>query len=316
MPRKIHWTELRVGLIGAAAIALLVLAILMFARVGALHGKKAPLYIVTGDATGVLKGTEIWLSGQKIGLVRDVRFRRASADTSERLVIDAEILADRLSPIRRDSRAHIGPGTSMIGASVVFITAGSARSPGLKPGDTIHADIAMKVTDIGSDIGTAAEAASSLGVEVRGIAAKLHDRNGAVGAMMSRGIPTLNNAGSRMSSLMNKVSNGSGTIGLMSRGNFGARVSSAMAGVDSIRALASSNRGNIGRFRRDSTLVPKIQGIIAELDSLRRLATNPVGTIGRAHTDSTLLRAMDKSRASLDSLMKDIKSHPLRYISF
>lgn len=309
MARKIHWTELRVGLIGAAAIALLVLAILMFAQVGALHGKKARLYIVTADATGVLKGTEIWLSGQKIGLVRDVRFRSSSADTSERLVIDTEILADRLSPIRRDSRAHIGPGSSMIGASVVFITAGSARSPGLKPGDTIHADLAMKVTDIGSDIGTAAEAASSLGVEVRGIAAKLRDRNGAVGALRLQGMPALNNAASRMSSLMNKASNGSGTIGLMSRGDFGARVSRAMAAVDSIR-------GNIGRFRRDSTLVPKIQGIIAELDSLRELASNPVGTIGRAHTDSTLLRAMDKSRASLDSLVKDIKSHPLRYISF
>jgi phospholipid/cholesterol/gamma-HCH transport system substrate-binding protein len=316
MPRKIRWTELRVGLIGAAAIALLVLAILMFAQVGALHGKKAPLYIATADATGVLKGTEIWLSGQKIGLVRDVRFRPSSADTSERVVIGAEILADRLPPIRRDSRAHIGPGTSMIGASVVFITAGSGRSPGLKPGDTIHADLAMKVTDIGSDIGAAATAASSLGVEVRGIAAKLHDRNGAVGAMRSQGMPALNNAGSRMSSLMNKMSNGSGTIGLMSRGDFGARVSRAMAGVDSIKALASSGRGNVGRFRRDSTLVPKIQGIMSELDSLSALAANPVGTIGRAHSDSTLLRAMGKSRASLDSLMKDIKSHPLRYISF
>lgn len=316
MPRKIHWTELRVGLIGAAAIALLVLLILMFARVGALHGKKAPLYILTADATGVLKGTEIWLSGQKIGLVRDVRFRPSSADTSERLLIDAEILADRLPPIRRDSRAHIGPGTSMIGTSVVFITAGSASSPGLKAGDTIRAEQAMRVTDIGSDITAAGEAASSLGVEVRGIAAKLHNRNGAVGVMMTQGVPTLNNASGRMSSLMSKVSNGSGTIGLMSRTNFSARVSEAMAGVDSIKALASSNRGNIGRFRRDSTLVPKIQGIMSELDSLRALASNPVGTIGRAHTDSTLLRAIDQSRASLNALMKDIKSHPLRYISF
>jgi phospholipid/cholesterol/gamma-HCH transport system substrate-binding protein len=316
MPRKIHWTELRIGLIGAAVIAVLVLSIMLFARVGALHGKKATLFVLTADATGVLKGTEVWLSGQKIGLVSDVRFRPSSADTSERLVIESEILADRLSPIRRDSHASIGPGTSMIGVPVVFITAGSATSPGLSDGDTIRAEVAKKVLDVGDEMNAAAAAASSLAVEVKGLAGKFSDRKGSVGAMRAEGMPALTNAGNRMSSLMNKATNGKGTIGLAMRGNLGARVSSAMAGVDSIMSLASSNRGNIGRFRKDSTLVPKIKGMMAQIDSLRTMATNPVGTIGRAHADSTLLRLMDKSHAALDSLMKDIKSHPLRYIAF
>lgn len=316
MPRKIHWTELRVGLIAAAAIVVLVLSIMLFARVGALHGKKATLYIVTADATGVLKGTEIWLSGQKIGLVRDVRFRTSAADTSERIVIESQILADRLPPIRRDSRARIGPGSSMIGVPVVFITAGSARQPGLIDGDTIHAALVQKVTDISEQMGTAGAAASSLAVEVKGLVAKMSDRRGSVGAMRSQGMPALTNAESRMSSLMNKATNGRGTIGLVMRGNLGARVSRAMSGVDSILAFTSSNRGNVGRFRHDSTLVPTIKGMMAELDSLRALASNPAGTIGRAHSDSTLLRLMDSSRASLDSLMRDVKSHPLRYIAF
>jgi len=316
MPRKIHWTELRIGLIGAAAIAVLVLSIMLFARVGALHGKKATIFVVTADATGVLKGTEVWLSGQKIGLVRDVRFRPSSADTSERLVIESEVLAERLSPIRRDSRARIGPGSSMIGVPVVFITTGSASAPGLRDGDTIHAELAKKIIAVGEDMGTAAAAASSLAVEVKALAAKMSDRGGTIGAMRSQGMPALSNASSHMSSLMNKATNGKGAIGLAMRGKLGGRVSRAMAGVDSIMALASSDRGNIGRFRRDSTLVPRIKEMMAELDSLRAMASNPVGTIGRAHSDSTLLRAMDKSRASLDSLMKDVKSHPLRYISF
>jgi phospholipid/cholesterol/gamma-HCH transport system substrate-binding protein len=316
MPRKIHWTELRVGLIGGAAIVLLVAAIMLFARVGELHGRKATLYIVTSDATGVLKGTEIWLSGQKIGLVRDVRFRPSAVDTSERLVIEAEILADRLPPIRLNSRAHIGPGSSMIGVPVVFISTGSTRYPGVREGDTIHAELSTSITDLGGGMGDAAAAASSLAVEVRGVAARMSDRRGTVGAVMSGGMPALNNAGGRMSSLMNKASKGNGTIGLAMRGNLGERVSSAMAGVDSIKSLASSDRGNIGRFRRDSTLVPTITAMMARIDSLRLLASNPVGTIGRAHNDSTLIRAMDKSRAALDSLMKDIKSHPLRYIAF
>lgn len=316
MPRKIHWTELRVGLIAAAALAALVLFIMLFARVGALHGKKATLYVVTADATGVLKGTEVWLSGQKIGLVSDVRFRPSSTDTAERLVIESEILADRLAPIRRDSRASVGPGSSMIGVPVVFITAGSASSPGLKDGDTIRAAVATKVADLGETMSSAGAAASSLAVEVRGLSSKMTDRRGSVGALMSRGMPAMTDAGARMSALMNKATNGKGTIGLAMRGNLGARASRVMAGADSIMALASSNRGNVGRFRKDSTLVPKIEGIMAQLDSLKAMASNPMGTIGKAHSDSTLIKAMNQSRASLDSLMKDIKSHPLRYIAF
>ncbi len=316
MPRKIHWTELRTGVISAAAIAAVVVSIMLFARVGALHGKKATIYVVTGDATGVLKGTEVWLAGQKIGLVKDVRFRPSSTDTSERLVVESEILSDRLAPIRRDSHARIGPGSSLIGVPVVFITAGSVTMPGLKDGDTIHAEVATKVADLGETMGSAGEAASSLAVEVKGLASKISDRRGTLGAMMSQGVPALNNTNARMSSLMNRATHGNGTIGRAMRGNLGTRVSSAMAGVDSIMALASSDRGSVGRFRRDSTLVPKIKGMMAELDSLRAMASNPGGTIGRAHGDSTLLRLMDQSRVSLDSLMKDIKSHPLRYISF
>lgn len=316
MPRKIYWTELRVGLISAAALAAIVLLIMLFARVGALHGKKATLFVVTSDATGVLKGTEVWLSGQKIGLVSDVRFRPSSTDTTERLVIESEILADRLAPIRRDSKASVGPGSSMIGVPVVFITAGSASSPGLKSGDTIRAEVATKIADLGETMSSAGAVASSLAVEVKGVAAKMSDRHGTVGVMMSQGMPAMTDAGGRMSALMNKATNGKGTIGLVMRGNLGARVSHAMAGVDSIMALASSNRGNIGRFRKDSTLVPKIKGMMSQIDSLRLMVSNPAGTMGRARGDSTLIKLMDQSRASLDSLMKDIKSHPLRYIAF
>jgi ABC-type transporter Mla subunit MlaD len=122
MPRTIHWSDLRVGILSAIGLAGLLLIILLFARVGGLRGEKATIYIVAADATGVLTGTDIWLAGQKIGAVRDVRFRPVSVDTSQRLLIEAQILAARLSPIRRDSRAEIRPGTSMIGIPVVLKT--------------------------------------------------------------------------------------------------------------------------------------------------------------------------------------------------
>src|SRR6267143_118008 len=126
MPRNLHWSELTGGIIATAVIIGLVVVIFRFARVGALHGKKVTLYVLTDDATGVLSGTEVWLGGKKEGLVKDVTFRPPSPDTLERLVIKAEILEEGLPNVRRDSHARIRPANGMIGATVVYITPGTA----------------------------------------------------------------------------------------------------------------------------------------------------------------------------------------------
>ena len=91
MPRHLHWSELTGGIIATALIVGLIVVIFLFARVGALHGKKVTLYVLTDDATGVLSGTEVWLGGKKAGLVKSVGFRPPSPDTLERLVIKTEV---------------------------------------------------------------------------------------------------------------------------------------------------------------------------------------------------------------------------------
>ncbi len=316
MPRKVRWRELRVGAIGAAAVVAAVLAILLFARVGALHGSKSILYVATPDATGILKGSEVWLGGKKIGLVKGVRFRPVSSDTTGQLIIESEVLEEYLPQVRRDSRADIRAGGSLIGAPVVSITGGTLSSPPLRDGDTIHTVTDVKITDLSVTVTSAHNALSGLITETKALATKVQSPTGTVGSVMTKGMPQMTRASATFSRLSEKAMHGRGTVGLAMRGAFSERVSTAMARVDSVHSLVSGSSGNIGRFRKDSTLLPRAREVMAEVDSLRMMAGNPVGTIGRAHSDSTLIRKLAESRAVLDSLIRDIKSHPLRYISF
>ena len=112
------------------------------------------------------------------------------------------------------------------------------------------------------------------------------------------------------------MTNGRGTIGLAARNNLFGRTSAIMSSVDSLRTMLTTGNGNVGRFRRDSTLAPTVNGLLAQVDSLRAMASNPAGNIGRARGDSTLIREIARARRELDALMKDIKKHPLRYIAF
>jgi hypothetical protein len=313
MPRQLHWRELIPGIIAAAAIVTLVIVTLVFARVGQIHGRKVTLYVVAEDAAGILPGTEVWLSGQKEGTVTDVSFRPPTTDTLERVLITMEFLEKAMQHVRRDSYAQLKPGGSFIGTLVVSISVGSAASPPLRDGDTIHIRKEGRLAHLATDVGTIRPAFSALVTEVNTLNAKLESPAGTIGAARAEGMPRMPDVMGRMSRIAARAS-GNGTLGLAARGNLKGRSLRAMAAADSIRALMSSNRTSLGRFRRDSTLVTKAAHVLAELDSLRALTSQPIG--GAAAADSVLAKEMGRTRGLLAALIKDIKSHPFRYIKF
>jgi len=120
----------------------------------------------------------------------------------------------------------------------------------------------------------------------------------------------------RTSRIAAKLSSGNGTIALAARTDLSARASRAMAAADSIRTLMSSNKGSIGRFRRDSTLATKARKVLAEVDTLRTLLSDPMGSIAAAHSDSVLARRLASTQALLDSLILDASKHKGRYVNF
>lgn len=313
MPRQLHWKELIPGIIAAAAIVTVVIVTLIFARVGQVHGKKVTLYVVAEDASGILPGTEVWLSGQKQGKVTDVSFRPPSTDTLERVLITTEFLEKALPHVRRDSYAQLKPGGSFIGTLVVSISAGSSTSPPLHDGDTVHVRKKGRLASLTSDVGTIGPAFSGLVTEVNALNAKLASPVGTIGNARVHGMPRMPEVSARMSRIATRAS-GNGTIGMAMRSNLTGRSSRAMAAADSIRTLISSNKTSLGRFRRDSTLLTKAGHLLAELDTLRALTSGSIG--GAAAADSVLARELSRTRGLLAALMKDIKSHPLRYIRF
>jgi MlaD protein len=316
MPRQLHWRELTGGIVAAAVIAAVTLAVLLFARVGGLHGKKVTLYVVTAEAPGILAGTEVWLAGEKEGVVKDVTFRPPSAPESERILITTEFLKEALPNVRRDSYAQIKPGGSLIGALVVYISPGTAAAPPLGDGDTVYARQRAAMANLGDDIGKVGPQFAALGAATKELADKINRPVGTIGNYRASGLPDLPDVSVAMSSSSARVTNGNGTIGRAMGGDLRSRASHAMAAADSIRTLMSSNKGSLGRFKRDTTLISNAGHILAEVDTLRALLADPVGAIATAHSDSTLTLQLARTHTLLAALIKDARSHPLRYITF
>jgi phospholipid/cholesterol/gamma-HCH transport system substrate-binding protein len=319
MSRRLSWRNLVLGLIAATAVLAAALLILVYGRVGTLRGKTFKIYVTTDAARGVIRGTEVWLDGQKVGLVKGVDFRPASTSSKERLVLDLELLEVARSHVRADSRVDIRAGGKLIGSQVVYIVSGTAQNAVIAEGDTLHSRGQSDIESATSKAAIASREFPAIMANVKLLAAQLQSAQGTIGAVMGmKGDAKLGAIRARTERIIQRLSSSSGTISLALSDSavLRARVQTAMARADSIRQLLASDRHSLGRFRKDSTLMREVADLRAEFGRVRSLLDNPDGTIGRLRTDSALVRAVHRDLAAFDSLFTDLKKHPLRYIAF
>lgn len=319
MSRRLSWRNLALGVSFAAVIVTLAVLILVYGRVGTLRGKTLRVYVTTDAARGVIRGTEVWLDGQKVGLVKNVDFRPASASAKERLVLSLEILDVARSHVRADSRVTIRAGATLIGDQVVYISSGTAKNAVIAEGDTLHSGTQRDVESATSNAAIASREFPAIMANVKLLAAQLQSAQGTIGALTGiRSDTRFGEVRAKAEQVMRRLSSSSGTfsLALSDSALLRARVQGAMARADSIRQLLASDSHSLGRFRKDSTLMRDVADIRLELDRVRTLLNRQDGTIGRLRTDSALVHAVHRDFAALDSLFADLKKHPLRYIAF
>lgn len=319
MPRRATWRELVVGLIAAGVLAVVAFSVLVFARVGQLHGKTYRLFALTDDARGVIRGTEVWLGGQKVGLVKDVRFRPPSADTANRLLIVMDVLTSARRGIRADSKAQIRSGGTLIGSPVVYISIGTSSARELAANDTVRSMPQSDLETMTSEFAIASREFPEIIRNIKLLNEELHGVNGTLGAFgLEHGGVELARVQSQMSHLASRLTRPSGTVGLAlgAQTSLADRARATMARADSVRALLASDRTSYGRFHRDSTLLREVADIRNELDIVRARMTSPTGTIGRMRADSALLQAVAGTQREMTLILADIHRRPLRYVHF
>ena len=319
MARKVRWKDLSIGLVTMAGVIAAALVILVYGRVGLLHGQKFTLYVLTDAARGVIRGTDVWLDGQRVGVVKGVMFRPPDYPPSERLVLALSILENARARIRGDSKVQVQSGANIIGDRVVYITSGTTKLGGVADGDTVRAAEQADLEGMTSDAMLASRELPGIIENVKLLADQLETAQGTLGALgIERGGRETIQLRIKTSRVMARLSESHGTFGRAwnDHESLMGRAAAAMARVDSIRMLAGSDQHSLGRFRRDSTLATEIRRARVELVEVQRLASSPNGTVGRARADSIIIQNVHRGLTEVDSLIADVKKHPLRYIAF
>jgi ABC-type transporter Mla subunit MlaD len=317
MPRSLRWSQLLPGIAAFTVLVTTVLCILLFAQVGAAKGDTMRLYTSVESARGIMKGSEVWLHGKPIGVVQAVGFAPPSTPVERRLVVALDVV-ERYRPfIRRDSDAQVRAGGSLIGAPVIYLTGGSPSARVVGVGDTIAGRPQIDLEGITTEFSAATKELPVIMQNLQMIATQLRATTGTIGAFTAgEGGVELEALQARSSRIAGSLRGGRGTLGLALGGReaLAARGRTALASVDSLRQLLASGRGELGRFRRDSTLIRAVSGVRDELSIVRALLEEPRGTAGRMTRDRAIQLELARADTSMQLLMQDIKQRPLRYL--
>lgn len=319
MAARRSWKELLPGIIALSALVFIAVGVLFYARVGRLHGETGRIFVTVGEARALIKGSEVWLAGKKIGRVENIAFMPATTDTLHRIVIEVEVVERHRPKLRHDSPVQIRSGGTLIGAPVVYFDAGTISSPEVRQGDTVHAVRDPALEGLMADFGRAAGEFPAIMSNVKLLGTHLEAGTGTLGALgLEQDGTPLAAVKANASRIGSRISSGRGTVGLVMGGSgaLQSRIASVMARVDSVKALLGSDETSFGRFRRDSSLIRELEDIRAELAIVNALLDEPRGTAGRAMKDSIIVRELARTSQEMTLLFADIKKRPLRYLRF
>lgn len=298
MPRSLAWRQLVPGIVIIAVIALASLAVLVFARVGALHGNTYRLYVLADDARGVMGGTEVRLAGQKIGTVQEVSFRPVTNDSLGRLAVALDILDDYRPAIRRDSRAEFRSGSTPIGATIVSITIGSPEEPELEANDTISRAFQIDPDSVRAALSSAASQVPVLLKDADGL---VHTFRRALGSSAGDSATRLSVIADRIALLARRMDVGGGSLARLASDTIVKRRLDRVAARS--RALAEAldaPNNTLGRLATDSTLSTAIADVRSDIDTLRAQLSEERGTGGRLLHDDAILRQLQLLEQRLD----------------
>ena len=307
MSRSLAWRQLLPGMGILAAIMLATAAVLIFARVGSLHGDTYRLYVLSDEARGVISGTEVWLAGQKIGAVHDIFFRPVTSDSLGRLAVALDILDRYKLAIRGDSRAEFRNGGTPIGATIVSISIGSPESPVLEANDTIPRARQIDPDSVRSALSAAASQIPALVDDADGL---IHAFRGALGRSASDSAPRLSVIAKRLGRLSRRMDSGRGTMPLVSSDSVVAQRIDRIASRARSLAAAFDSANSLGRAVHDSALSRAITDVRSDIATLRTQLEEERGTAGRLVYDDAILRQLRLLESRLDGGEKEIETRP------
>ena len=347
--KEIQWSQLRVGALVLAAMAVLVgLILLMSGQSGGLFERKLVLRSYFENAAGLKDGAPVTLEGVTIGNVIHVR---VVADRNPTPVEVAMRVGHEFVPnLHVDSTAAIAQA-GVLGDSYVDLSSAHASGPQPANNAELKATGAPSIQDVvrnsnesiielnnllhkvevtidavNSRRGTAGELInnpdlyrkiSRIADDLETISGAVADGKGSLGKLVND--DTLYNRANAAIDRLNKITvaldQGQGSAGkLLKDDALYNNLNAAAANANQMVAEINAGHGALGMLAKDPAFAAKLDDTVTRLDGFLKGLDEGKGTLGQLAQNRALYDHTDQMVGQAEQLVKSIREDPKKYL--
>jgi phospholipid/cholesterol/gamma-HCH transport system substrate-binding protein len=314
-PSFITWEQLKVGLLIAAALAVIGVAIYRLGQAANLFSRRYELLAYLPNASGLQAGGVVYVAGQYAGTIKSIEFLPVDNDTLRNLRVRMAIDHALQDQVRTDSKAKIRT-LGLLGDKVIDISIGTPRYSALRDGDTIAVAPSLDYEAVLAQAAGAVSDMVDLTHDLRQITSSVVEGKGTMGqlltnrALYDQFVGTM----SRANAMLARVENPNGTFArLLDDPTLYNRFVAVVTSADSLVVALNDKNGTIGKLLRDDTLYTHIVSMAIAGDSLMKTLSNGQGFAGRLLNDPALYDRINKLTTDLGAILEDVRKDPRRY---
>jgi phospholipid/cholesterol/gamma-HCH transport system substrate-binding protein len=335
--RSLAWSELKIGIAGVVALALLTITIIAVGGEGGYFWQRYPLKARFNNVQGLKEGAVVRLSGKEIGLVTGVEF--AGADVE----VFFEVLEELRPVLTTESIAVIG-SLSLLGEPIIDITAGQGGTP---LGDYAYvrtresagalADVSSAatttlgqiddvLTQIRSGEGTLGRILTddALYTEMQAFMASaanvtrsLEAGQGTLGGMLKdpAAYQSLKTSLDNLQTMTARINQGQGALGrLLNDDAMGQSLATTSENMAQVTGRLTRGEGTAGKLLTDQQLYDRLNGMANSMNELTAGLNAGQGTAGQLLRDRQLYENMNRAAVELRDLLAEIRKDPRKYL--
>lgn len=335
--RSIVWSELKLGIVGVATLAMATTLILAVGGQGGFFWQRYPLKARFDNAQGLKSGAVVRLSGMDVGKVTNIAFAGAQVE------VQMEISKDVRPLVTTESRATIG-SLSLLGESIVDITAAPSGAPlrdwayvpagaggGPLGGLTASASEGLSqasrlIADLRAGRGTLGKLVTDDALyhelqqfvtSAETVTRQINEGHGTLGSLVKdpAAYNALKASMQNLETMTARINSGQGALGrFLNDDRMGESLATTTANTAAITGRLRQGEGTAGKLLTDQQLWDRLTSVTSRLDTLIANLQAGQGTAGQLLHDQRLYENMNQATTELRDLLADIRKDPKRYL--
>jgi phospholipid/cholesterol/gamma-HCH transport system substrate-binding protein len=336
--RSIAWAQLKIGMVGVAAIVLASAMILAVGGQGGFFWQRYPIKALFKDVVGMKAGAIVRVAGTDVGKVTSVEFAGAQVE------VVLEISKDVRHLITDQSVGSLG-SLSLLGEPIVVITPAPQGQPlpdwaylktSQSPGAVAEAAAAASgvlaktqelLTGLGEGRGSLGKLMTdealyaemtALATAANAVTRQINSGKGTVSALLNdpAAYNSMRASLTELEAMLTKVRKGEGSLGaLMNDPALSKNLTAASASMEAITGRINRGEGTMGKLLTQDEMYNRMDAIVGRLDTLIGGLSSGQGTAGQLLQDKKLYDNMNTAAISLNELLAEIKKDPRKYLT-